>query len=217
MSERLILVLHGPAGSGKDTAADYLVRRYGFVKESFARPLKRAITAIFGIPYPDLCTEEGKAAPLPPPWAGAGMQDGGGLHIPTNRALLQVFGTDLCRDLLCEDIWVLSLVRRLTLLPAVERWVIADGRFQNELELQRFLPPGFARVLTVRISGRCRPGGVPGGIHGHPSEQPLPCNFILDNSAPITTLEAGLDNLLDYIFLPYKPNASPCSPRAREK
>lgn len=37
-----------PAGSGKDTAADYLVKEYGLVKVSLADPLKRICFDVFG-------------------------------------------------------------------------------------------------------------------------------------------------------------------------
>jgi hypothetical protein len=46
----LIIGLHGRAGVGKDTIADYLVRKYGFVKFACADPLRREVQAAFSLP-----------------------------------------------------------------------------------------------------------------------------------------------------------------------
>lgn len=46
--EKLILGLCGHAGTGKDTAADYICEQYGFVKLGWADELKRFCRRIFG-------------------------------------------------------------------------------------------------------------------------------------------------------------------------
>lgn len=48
MAQTVIIGLSGHAGSGKDTAADYLVDRYGFVKLSLADEMKRFCKTVFG-------------------------------------------------------------------------------------------------------------------------------------------------------------------------
>lgn len=44
-----LIGLSGPAGVGKDTIADYLCERYGFVKFSFADPLYKEVAEAFGV------------------------------------------------------------------------------------------------------------------------------------------------------------------------
>lgn len=43
----MIIGLSGPAGCGKDTAADFLVKNHGFVKVALADPLKRFCMEVF--------------------------------------------------------------------------------------------------------------------------------------------------------------------------
>lgn len=44
-----IIALHGKAGAGKDTFADRLVEKYGFVKRGFADPLYEEVAQAFGV------------------------------------------------------------------------------------------------------------------------------------------------------------------------
>ena len=44
----MIVGFVGFIGSGKDTAADYLVNSYGFRRDSFANTLKDAVANVFG-------------------------------------------------------------------------------------------------------------------------------------------------------------------------
>lgn len=44
-----LVALHGPAGAGKDTVADYLAREHGFRKVAFADGIYRSVAAVFGV------------------------------------------------------------------------------------------------------------------------------------------------------------------------
>ena len=44
----MLIGLVGLSGSGKDTVADFLVKDHGFKRDSFAKSLKDAVSAIFG-------------------------------------------------------------------------------------------------------------------------------------------------------------------------
>jgi dephospho-CoA kinase len=50
----LIIGLAGKAGTGKDTIADYLVRKYGFVKFAFSDALYQEVQDAFGLEDQDL-------------------------------------------------------------------------------------------------------------------------------------------------------------------
>lgn len=47
---KIIIMLSGKAGAGKDTFADYLCSNFGFVKYSLAEPMREACAANFQLP-----------------------------------------------------------------------------------------------------------------------------------------------------------------------
>lgn len=60
-----IIGLHGAAGAGKDTVADYLVSQYGFVRFGFADALYDEVSAAFGVSHEELRNRETKELPNP--------------------------------------------------------------------------------------------------------------------------------------------------------
>jgi len=136
--------LIGKLASGKTTLADYLVEKYGFVKISFASPIKEIC---------DSCCPEDTQA-----WknivsmlkaAGAGLSVGRlndilkeTFKIPAekgkNRKRYQYFGTDGCRKLLDDGIWYKYLLREIVLHPEIN-YAVDDCRFINEADaLEKF-------------------------------------------------------------------------------
>ncbi len=79
----------GKARSGKDTAGEYLVDNYNFLRYSFAQPLKDATKIMFGLTDEQINDKE-KAAE---PW---GMSP---------RDLYQRVGTDIARNI-DVNVWV---------------------------------------------------------------------------------------------------------------
>ena len=121
----------GLIGSGKDTAADFLVNEHGFRRDSFANSLKDTVAVAFGW---DRILLEGKTAEsrawreqVDPWWAQR-------LNIPhlTPRWVLQFWGTDVCRVGFHDDIWIASLENRIRLTN--DNIVISDVRFANEIK-----------------------------------------------------------------------------------
>ena len=147
----LIIGLAGAAGSGKSTAAAWLVAERGFRQESFAGALKDAVSAIFGWDRALLegATAESRAwrEKVDRWWAAR-------LNTPhfTPRLALQLVGTEALRDGFHADVWVASLQRRLH--GSMHDIVVSDVRFQNEADALRD-----AGGVVVRLE---RPGARAG-------------------------------------------------------
>jgi len=124
----MIIGLLGFIGSGKGTVADILVSK-GFKKESFADPVKDAVSAIFGWDRTLLegdTKESRDFREAKDEW----WSQKTAMHI-TPRAMLQIMGTEAGRDTFHPDLWILSLEQRL---KKNKHTVIADVRFPNECE-----------------------------------------------------------------------------------
>lgn len=127
----MIIGLVGFIGSGKDTAADYLVTNHGFRRESFAGTLKDAVSAIFGwdrVLLEGKTTEAREWRDQVDPWWSAR------LNLPnlTPRLVLQQWGTEVVRQAFHDDMWVASLENKLR--KTKDDIVISDVRFPNEIK-----------------------------------------------------------------------------------
>jgi hypothetical protein len=126
----MIIGFVGFIGSGKDTAADYLVNFHGFRRDSFASSLKDAISVIFSW---DRTLMEGRTKEsrewrerVDTWWADR-------LNIPnlTPRWIMQYWGTEVCRHGFHDDIWIASVENRMR--KTTDNIVISDVRFPNEI------------------------------------------------------------------------------------
>ena len=126
-----IIGICGLIGSGKDTAADYLVNFHEFRRDSFAGSLKDAISKIFGWDR-DLLEGRTKESrewrELPDLWWANRL----GMPNLTPRWVLQYWGTEVCRYGFHEDIWIASTEYRLH--SSKDNIVISDCRFPNEIQ-----------------------------------------------------------------------------------
>jgi hypothetical protein len=138
LPDPIVIGIAGHAGAGKDTAAAYLVERYGFVQASFADPIRSMALLMLeeaGIDHRWLTERAYKEARIP------------GLGISA-RALMQTLGTE-CGRWLHPNIWVSHMALRLGLpgpdfslrgtpaaqaTPVHDRIVISDTRFVNEAD-----------------------------------------------------------------------------------
>jgi hypothetical protein len=125
----MIIGFVGFIGSGKDTAADYLVNFHGFRRDSFASTLKDSVACIFGW---DRTLLEGRTKESrewreqQDDWWSERL----GKSI-TPRWILQHWGTEVCRNGFHNDIWIASLENKIR--KTNDNVVITDVRFPNEI------------------------------------------------------------------------------------
>lgn len=125
----MIIGICGFIGSGKDTAADYLVNFHEFKRESFAATLKDAVSAVFGWDREMLegrTKESREWRETVDKWWTTRL----GITI-TPRWVLQYWGTDVLRKNFHDDIWIASLENKLR--TTKDNVVISDCRFPNEI------------------------------------------------------------------------------------
>lgn len=126
----MIIGFVGFIGSGKDTAADYLVNFHGFRRDSFANTLKDAVSAVFGW---DRTLLEGRTKEARE-WrerVDFWWSNRLGRQI-TPRWILQYWGTEVCRQGFHDDIWIASLENKMR--KTKDNIVISDVRFPNEIK-----------------------------------------------------------------------------------
>lgn len=127
----MIVGFVGFIGSGKDTAADYLVNFYEFRRDSFANTLKDAVSAVFGW---DRVLLEGRTKQARDwreqvdTWWAQRL----GMPNLTPRWVLQNWGTEVCRNAFHDDIWIASLENKMR--KTTDNIVISDVRFPNEIK-----------------------------------------------------------------------------------
>ena len=129
----MIIGICGFIGCGKDTAADYLVNFHQFKRDSFAAPLKDAVSAVFGWDREMLegrTKESREWREQRDNW----WSDRLNLDI-TPRYVLQQWGTEVCRRAFHDDIWIASLENKLR--STKDNVVISDCRFYNEIKAIR--------------------------------------------------------------------------------
>ena len=123
----MIIGLVGFIGSGKGTVGDILEQK-GFIKDSFAKPLKDACAVMFGWSRELLegDTEMSRKWREEPDsyWSEKFGREF------TPREALQKMGTEAGREVFHKDIWVISLLNR----AKGKDVVVTDVRFQNEIE-----------------------------------------------------------------------------------
>lgn len=118
-----LIGLTGYAGSGKDTVADIIVQDYGFVKMAFADPLREMLLVLNPMISPTVYLRQIVERHG---WRWAKQR------FPEVRRLMQVFGTDVVRNLIMQDFWVKKLEERINQNSLV---VVSDVRFPDEADL----------------------------------------------------------------------------------
>ena len=194
----MIVGVCGLIGSGKGTVADILIEEHNFVKISFADSLKDAVAAVFSWDRALLegDTEESRIwrEQRDPWWAGRlSYAD------LTPRWVLQMWGTEVCREGFHRDIWIASVEKKLQ--DHAKNYVIPDTRFPNEIDMIQRLdgqvwcvkrgkdPEWFQKYQSHRI--------IPNHIHPSEWEWALSTfNQTIMNSSTIEDLRENVRNLI---------------------
>lgn len=127
-----LVAVAGFKNSGKDTIGDVLVFKFGFIKDSFANPVKDVLSVTFGW---DRALLEGDTVESRvwreqvDEWWAAKL----GIAEFSPRYALQHIGTDLFRDQFNDSIWIFSFEKRY--IKNNTSFVVTDCRFQNEIAL----------------------------------------------------------------------------------
>lgn len=182
-SQQLIIGLKGKAGSGKDTVADYLVEKHGFIKITFAYAVKEIVSILTGWPINLLMGD----TPESRKFREGEVHPDFGL---TGRQLLQKIGTDLFRDGFDSDTWIKIARRRV--LESNNNVVISDVRFPNECEMIQ-CNGGYIINVQRNLSGLASDE-----LNNHASEQNFICldEVILENNSTISDLYQKIEALL---------------------
>lgn len=122
----MIIGLSGYAQVGKDTVANYLVENYGFVKVSFADPIREALYKL----DPKVRVDELIGVSLASAVDGMGWENLK-RYSSDARELLQRLGTEVGREMFGKDFWVNQGLLRA---KEHENVVFADTRFVNEAQ-----------------------------------------------------------------------------------
>jgi hypothetical protein len=201
----MIIGLVGSIGSGKGTIGDILVNRHNFRRESFAKSLKDAASAIFGW---DRALLEGDTdvsrlfrEQKDEYWSVALNRD------ITPRLVLQLLGTEAGRQIFGKDLWVSSVERRIQQQPH-DNYVITDARFENEIQKIRDMGGVIIRVVRgekpeFEDTATNNPSQMPILYpHIHASEYEwMRCKFDIEyfNGGTLFQLAEDIENLLDSI------------------
>lgn len=207
----MLVGMCGLISSGKDTAADFLVKKYNFKRESFAGTLKDIVALVFGWDRNLLegLTAESRAwREQKDIWWSNRL----GISI-TPRWVLQYWGTDVLRNNFHNDIWIASLEKKLA--NHSQNIVITDCRFPNEIDVLRKLNGKLCRIMRgsdpewfefakYYMQGPTNHKYIEAKFyiqehHIHPSEYSwadTKFDVVIDNNGTIENLYTQLDNFL---------------------
>ena len=180
----MIIGISGKKYSGKDTIADHIVKKFGFVKISFGDTLKKALKVIFN--FNDEQLYGNKKEVVDNYWK------------VSPREMMQYVGTDLFRNKMkadypniCDNIWILSVQKQIELLNAAGKSniVISDVRFENEYNMIRSAEGKIIHVVRNNI--------VNSDVHE--SENSINDTFEFDYTVRNNTLEELYSNIDTFV------------------
>jgi hypothetical protein len=197
-----LIGITGRAGAGKNTLAEAIIGHAGGVIMSFADPLRDVVQAAFGSRYETHAEKDAldqfwndptrdHSSRTRTKWLREGERDQPppkmlGDEPVTGRRILQFFGTEVFRELVHPDFWLLAFARRLegVTAPIV---AIPDVRFDNEARFIR--EQGGIVVHLNRLN-------MPAQSDSHVSERGVGLEWvydIIDTASTQETRTAGVN------------------------
>lgn len=177
----MIIGLSGYAQTGKDTVAEYLVAQHGYRRVAFADPIRKALYKL----NPIISLGEFAGVHLAQAVDGLDWEEVK-RQSPETRRLLQVFGTEVGREMFGADFWVNQAMGNA---GKFDKIVLTDVRFPNEYRAIKN-----REGIIIRI---VKPGT--GAINAHASETALD-NFSFDatiiNDGSIHDLNQKIDSVI---------------------
>lgn len=185
----MLVGLVGLIGSGKDTVAHRMVSHHGFMRDSFAKSLKDAVSNIFNWDRDLLEGNTQKSREwreIPDKfWSEKFKQD------ITPRQILQFFGTEVCRGQMLDTIWVDSCMARYKGHPTV----ISDTRFTNEINTIK--KNGGKIILVKRGELPTKKEMQSKGVHQSEWDWfDETFDYTIDNNGTLDELHASVDTLI---------------------
>lgn len=172
MARPSVIGLAGPARSGKDTVASFMLAAMGGYQYSFADPIRSMLRGL-GIDMSEPYWQERKEQAIP-------------VLNASPRRLMQTLGTEWGRELIHPDIWLTLAQQRL--LSNGPGMIVSDVRFENEAAWVRK-----CGGLIVHIE---RPGLA--GVEAHTSESGVqrgPGDMVLINNGTLEGLQSAVREL----------------------
>lgn len=176
---RILIGLHGKAGSGKDSFCRLLQGMHPFQRMAFADPLKAAAGPLFGLPPEKLFDDDFKHY-RHTFW---GM---------TVREIYQKLGTEAMRSTFGEDFWIRRWEFEYLKWPSGDV-VVTDVRFENEAAKVRALGGHIAHIVRPDRQA------MDEKAEAHASEagiEVMPGDVVIHNDSTLDTLALKAADLL---------------------
>jgi hypothetical protein len=206
----VIIAFSGIKFSGKDTAAEGLIRFHKFKRIGLADKLKDICSEVFNISRHDMDNPEMKeslfetAISLGPTHIDSLLKtllrDGYDFEfddtreflcknfmdkkLTSIREVLQVVGTDICRTYVKDDIW-LEYIKN-TIINYNGNIVVTDARFKNERDFLRTI--GAVTILVIRPGYENKSSHVSENQLGTEDEY----DVIVNNNSSIVELQSNI-------------------------
>lgn len=203
-----IICFSGLAQAGKDTSAEVLTKKHGYTRVALADPLRELCSEVFHLPYNTFLDPDKKDSELDhritldfhhidkirayieDKWGFTidyntreEMEEFHGEVFNTPRDILKLVGTELIRNNLRDDIWIVLAFQKIR--EVGNKVVITDCRFDNERKA--FKKAGAILCLVKR-------DGLQKGTHASEnlgSEDEY--DVIFDNNDKIHVLTSAVD------------------------